>query len=46
MGGFNFYIGNIYGSYVSVSLYNQDLRNAQNTAILYHIHIPLRSLFR
>ena len=41
-----FYIGNIYGSYVSVSLYNQDLRNAQDTAILYHIHIPLRSLFR
>lgn len=41
-----FYIGNIYGSYVSVSIHNNDLKNAQDTAILYHIHIPLRSVFR
>ena len=41
-----FYIGNIYGSYVSVSIHQNDLRNAQDTAILYHIHIPLRSVFR
>ena len=41
-----FYIGNIYGSYVSVSIHNDDLRNAQDTAILYHIHIPLRSVFQ
>ena len=41
-----FYIGNIYGSYVSVSIHNNDLRNAQDTAILYHIHIPLRSVFQ
>lgn len=40
-----FYIGNIYGSYVTVSIHNNDIRNAQNTAILYHIHIPLRSSF-
>lgn len=40
-----FYIGNIYGSYISVSIHNNDLRNAQDTAILYHIHIPLRSSF-
>lgn len=40
-----FYIGNIYGSYVSVSIHNNDLRNAQDTAVLYHIHIPLRSTF-
>lgn len=40
-----FYIGNIYGSYVSVSIHNNDIRNAQDTAILYHIHIPLRSSF-
>lgn len=40
-----FYIGNIYGSYVSVGLYNTDSRNAQNTAIVYNIHIPLRSIF-
>ena len=41
-----FYIGNIYGSYVSVSIHNNDLRDAQDTAILYHIHIPLRSVFQ
>ena len=41
-----FYIGNIYGSYVSVSIHNDELRNVQDTAILYHIHIPLRSAFQ
>jgi len=41
-----FYIGNIYGSYVSVSIHNDELRDAQDTAILYHIHIPLRSVFQ
>ena len=41
-----FYIGNIYGSYVSVSIHNDELRNVQDTAILYHIHIPLRSVFQ
>lgn len=40
-----FYIGNIYGSYVTVSIHNNDIKNAQDTAILYHIHIPLRSSF-
>lgn len=40
-----FYIGNIYGSYVSVSISNQNLRDAQETVILYNIHIPLRSVF-
>lgn len=40
-----FYIGNIYGNYVSVSIHNNDVRNAQDTAVLYHIHIPLRSSF-
>ena len=44
--GATFYIGNIYGSYVSVSIHNNDLRDAQDTAILYHIHIPLRSVFQ
>ena len=41
-----FYIGNIYGSYISVSIQNNELRDAQDTAILYHIHIPLRSVFQ
>ncbi len=40
------YIGNIYGSYMSVSIYNTDLKNAQNTAVLYNVHIPLRSVFK
>ena len=41
-----FYIGNIYGSYMSVSICNDKIRNAQNTTILYNIHIPLRSVFK
>ena len=40
------YIGNIYGSYMSVSIYNNTLYDAQETAVLYNIHIPLRSVFR
>lgn len=40
-----FHIGNICGSYMSVSIHNDNIRNAQDTAILYHIHIPLRSVF-
>lgn len=40
------YIGNIYGSYVSVSIYNNNLRDVQDTAVLYDIHIPLRSVFK
>lgn len=41
-----FYIGNIYGSYVSVSIQQTKLRDAQTTAVLYNIHIPLRSVFK
>ena len=41
-----FYIGNIYGSYVSVSIQQTKVRDAQTTAVLYNIHIPLRSVFR
>lgn len=41
-----FYIGNIYGSYMSVSICNNKIRDAQNTTILYNIHIPLRSVFK
>lgn len=40
------YLGNIYGSYMSVSIYNQRINDAQTTAVLYNIHIPLRSVFR
>ena len=40
------YIGNIYGSYMSVSIYNNTLYDAQETAVLYNIHIPLRAVFK
>lgn len=42
----SFYLGNIYGSYMSVSIERDELRSAENTVILYHIHLPLRSIFR
>lgn len=39
-----FYIGNIYGSYVSVGIYNDNLRNAQDNTIVFNLHVPIRSL--
>lgn len=39
-----FYIGNIYGSYMSVSIYNNNLRNAQNSTIVFNLHVPVRNL--
>ena len=41
-----FYLGNIYGSYLSVSIENDERLASENTLLLYHLHIPLRSLFR
>lgn len=41
-----FYLGNIYGSYMSVSVENNDRITAENTAIVYHLHLPLRTVFR
>ena len=40
------YAGNIYGSYMSVSIYNTNLKDAKDTAVLYNIHIPLRTVFK
>ncbi len=40
-----FYLGNIYGSYMSVSIENNDRITAENTAIVYHLHLPLRTIF-
>lgn len=40
------YIGSIYGSYMSVSIYNTRVNDAQDTAVLYNVHIPLRSVFK
>jgi len=43
--GFVFYVGNIYGSVSSVKMYNEKFNQRQNYAILYSIHIPLRTIF-
>lgn len=40
-----FYIGNIYGSYVSVGITNLETQNAQNTTVIYNLHLPLRNIF-
>lgn len=40
-----FYIGNIYGSYVSVGIVNQRIENEQKAAVMYSIHIPIRSFY-
>ncbi|MBP5172928.1 MAG: hypothetical protein J6037_04395 [Bacteroidales bacterium] len=39
-----FYIGNIYGSYMSVGIYNDNLRDAQNGTIVFNLHVPIRNL--
>lgn len=41
-----FYIGNIYGSYVSVGIQEQVLRDERKALVVYNIHIPLREYFR
>ena len=41
-----FYLGNIYGSYMSVSVENDERIAAGHTVVLYHIHLPLRYIFR
>lgn len=41
-----FYVGNIYGSYLSVSIEKDERTKAEDSLIIYHLHIPLRSTFR
>lgn len=41
-----FYLGNIYGSYMSVSIENDKRIANENATIIYHLHLPLRSVFR
>ena len=41
-----FYIGNIYGAYVSVGINNQEFKDETSAMVLYNIHIPLRSVYR
>ena len=43
--GLIFYIGNIYGSIASVKVYYNEFNQRQVYAILYSIHIPLRTVF-
>ena len=41
-----FYIGNIYGSYMSVSIHEEKIANETRSFVLYHLHVPLNSHFR
>src|SRR5574344_172412 len=43
--GLTFYIGNIYGSITAARIANYDFNKKTNIALLYSIHIPLRSIF-
>ena len=40
-----FYIGNIYGSAISVKVYRNQFHDKQNNTILLGIHLPVRALF-
>lgn len=40
-----FYIGNILGSYHSISIANKKFNDKKNSEILYNLHIPLRTVF-
>lgn len=40
-----FYLGNIYGSYFSVGIEQHEQDAQQHAVIMYHMHIPLRSIF-
>ncbi len=45
MGGL-LYVGNIFGSAASVKIYYQEFETNRKGAVVYGLHIPLRSLFR
>lgn len=40
-----FYVGNIYGSMISVQVYRNEFNSSYDKAILFDIHIPLRTIF-
>ena len=40
------YIGNIFGSVASVKIYYEEFETSRSGAIMYGLHIPLRSIFR
>jgi TM2 domain-containing membrane protein YozV len=41
-----FYSGNIYGSYFSVNIQNLEFKEETRNEVLFHLHIPFRSLYR
>lgn len=40
------YIGNIFGSVASVKVYYEEFETTRSGAVMYGLHIPLRSIFR
>ena len=40
------YIGNIFGSAASVRIYYEEFETSRSGAVMYGLHIPLRSIFR
>ncbi len=40
------YIGNIFGSVASVRIYYEEFETTRSGAVMYGLHIPLRSIFR
>lgn len=41
-----FYIGNIYGSWISVSIHQQEVNNETKALVIYNLTVPLHSFFR
>jgi len=40
-----FYVGNIWGSYFSVQIQNDEFNHEMDHKILFDLHIPLRTIF-
>lgn len=40
------HLSNIYGSYISVGIYDNYLKDAQNQTIVFNIHVPVRAFFK
>lgn len=41
-----FYIGNIYGSWISVSIHQQEVNDETKALVIYNLTVPLHSFFR
>lgn len=44
--GLFFYVGGIYGSYFSVNVANVEFENKVRNEVLFHLHIPFKSIYR